>query len=206
MEDASADRERWACPHAVPKCGLLDVHKAPNPSHRCGACGFLYCGICAGDGGAFTCGVCARGSDCRAWGSDDDTEADDGGAGGVTKAKAVLLLAAAEAGGPRSAGDDALLSAYCAFARTVRNGNVAAAELQAAGWADAAEVTRLQMQVLAKRSIASKRGGGAAGPKRGGGGFGEVSKLILLDTRSCRAALGTKPGDWMGVLVRLCAR
>ena len=79
MEDASADRERWACPHAVPKCGLLDVYKAPNPSHRCGDCGFFYCGICCGDGDASTCNVCAPGSGgsdgARAWCTDDDTGA-----------------------------------------------------------------------------------------------------------------------------------
>ena len=96
---ASADRRRWACPNGVPKCGLLDDYEAPNPSHMCGKCGYLYCGICAGGVGGFTCGVCARGSDGRAaWGSDDDTEADDGGAGAATKAKAMQLLAAAEPG------------------------------------------------------------------------------------------------------------
>ena len=87
MEDASADRERWACPHAVPKCGLLDVYKAPNPSHRCGDCGFFYCGICCGDGDAFTCNVCAPGSGgndgARAWRTDDDTEGDDADADAI---------------------------------------------------------------------------------------------------------------------------
>ena len=123
----------------------------------------------------------------------------------MTKARAEQLLAAAGPGGPWSAGEERTLSAYCAFARAVRGGDVTAGGLRAAGWADQAEATSALMQILAKRSHSTKRGGGAAGPKRGGGGFGEVRNLILLDTRSHRAALGTKAGDWLGVLAKHCA-
>ena len=147
MAGASADRRRWDCPNNVPKCGLLDDYEAPNPSHMCGDCGYLYCGICAGDAGGFTCGVCARGSDGRAaWGSDDDTGAGDGGAGAgvTTKAKAMQLLAAAEPGADK----EGLLPAYCAFARAVRDGEVTAADMQAAGWADALGIQILQYNML----------------------------------------------------------
>ena len=74
----------------------------------------------------------------------------------MTKAAAQALLADA----PHSPGGGAVLSQYCAFAKAVRGGT---AGLQGAGWETQAEVTRIQMKVLAKRSHWAGKQGGALG-------------------------------------------